>query len=349
MTVKLSLEKMHKKFLNKLCEEIPLNLRYNSKYNEKQILGPIVYASVDNAFLESLNTELRNRPNSDTIFYHLKSLGWNQILELFQNMIRKNHLELRRIYRLIGPVKVAIDFHDIPYYGKDKGAFVVRGKRKDGTNKFYRIISIDIVERGKRFTMAVIPMNTLKSNKKAVEDIVNELKGIVKISCILMDRGFESVEVYKTLFRMKKRWVTPVKKSRKIVRLMDECAKADIWKTVYRLQCNRNYIDVRLLIYRTEDGDLVGFFTNMDAEPEQIAELYSWRWGIETGYRIKKEFRARTCSTSFAVRLFLILLSVLLYNFWVSVNVENWLLNEKALTARKVRIIFRIVIEQDIG
>ncbi len=86
----------------------------------------------------------------------------------------------------------------------------------------------------------------------------------------------------------------------------------------------------------------------MSVEPDWVAKTYPERWGIETGYRVKKEFRAKTCSRSFVVRLFFILISVILYNFWVSLNVESHILGEKTLTVRKVRITFRRIIETDI-
>ncbi len=97
-----------------------------------------------------------------------------------------------------------------------------------------------------------------------------------------------------------------------------------------------------------EGGDLVGFFTNMDVESEWVAKTYPERWGIETGYRVKKEFRAKTCSTSFTVRLFFILMSVVLYNFWVSVNVINRFFEGGLLTVRTIRTTFRRVIESEI-
>ncbi|MBD3155252.1 MAG: transposase, partial [Candidatus Aenigmarchaeota archaeon] len=278
----------------------------------------------------------------------IKKLNWKDILEIFQEMIRKNYLDVRRMYRITGKAKLAIDFHDIPYYGKDDDLFITRGKPKSGTNKFLKIISIDIVERGRRFTLSIIPMNTFKSKRKVIKDLLNHIKGLVRIDCVLMDRGFQSIDVYKLFNKRKKNWITPVKKTAKIMSIMDECAKKNVWKTIYRLQCNRNYIDVRLLIYPTEDGDLVGFFTNMDVEPDWVARTYPQRWGIETGYRVKKEFRAKTCSTSFTVRLLFILVSVVLYNFWILLNVENHILGEKTITVRKVRITFRRILEQGI-
>lgn len=345
MTLKLNFENVHKKFLNELCKEVPLNLNYNCTYTKRKIFAPLVYAAIENISLESINEELPNIPNSDTTFYHIKKLGWKDVLEIFQRMISQNYLQMRKMYRLTGKVKVAIDFHDIPYYGEDDSKWIIRGKQKNGTTRFFRIATVDIVKRGRRFTLAVIPINTFKSKRKVVENLVNQMKGLVKIECILMDRGFESIEVYRSLNKMKKKWITPVRKSARIMRIMDECARAGIWKTLYRLQCNKDYIDVKLLIYPTKDGDLVGFFTNMDVEPEWVAKTYPQRWGIETGYRVKKQFRARTCSRNFVVRLFFVLLSVILYNFWVSVNVEYIHTKKETITVRIVRITLRRLIE----
>ena len=50
----------------------------------------------------------------------------------------------------------------------------------------------------------------------------------------------------------------------------------------------------------------------------KIFGQYGKRWGIETGYRVKKEtFRARTTSKNYSIRLFYFLFSVLLYNLWI--------------------------------
>ncbi len=56
---------------------------------------------------------------------------------------------------------------------------------------------------------------------------------------------------------------------------------------------------------------------------QRLAETYRKRWGIETGYRVKKEFRAKTSSVSPGVRFVFLFLSVILYNTWVLVNGRN--------------------------
>ena len=58
----------------------------------------------------------------------------------------------------------------------------------------------------------------------------------------------------------------------------------------------------------------IGFATNMQLKD---SELYSKRWGIETGYRMMGEARARTRSTKTVSRIFCFLYSVVMFNAWM--------------------------------
>ena len=74
-----------------------------------------------------------------------------------------------------------------------------------------------------------------------------------------------------------------------------------------------------------EKAPRASFITNFRI-PEQLAHyLYEWyskRWGIETGYRqIDNDFKAKTTSKNYCIRLFYFLFSVCLYNLWVLVNI----------------------------
>jgi IS4 transposase len=73
-----------------------------------------------------------------------------------------------------------------------------------------------------------------------------------------------------------------------------------------------------------EDDRYFLFITSIPVDSEetafQLARDFRKRWRIETGYKMKKQFRGKTCSLSYAVRLFLILLSFVLYNLWVVIN-----------------------------
>ncbi|MHA2344146.1 MAG: hypothetical protein ACXADW_19960 [Candidatus Hodarchaeales archaeon] len=65
------------------------------------------------------------------------------------------------------------------------------------------------------------------------------------------------------------------------------------------------------------------FATNIEVEKGKESDLfilYGKRWGIETSYRLKVDFRPRTTSKNYVVRLFYFLFSTCLYNLWVLAN-----------------------------
>jgi putative transposase len=74
------------------------------------------------------------------------------------------------------------------------------------------------------------------------------------------------------------------------------------------------------------------FATNIDFNENDIGlsnrifMKYSKRWGIETGYRVKKHsFRSKTTSKNYHIRLFYFLFSVLLYNLWILIDILLWI------------------------
>ena len=79
-------------------------------------------------------------------------------------------------------------------------------------------------------------------------------------------------------------------------------------------------------IITEKDNKKHAFATNIDIgfkrRLHHLYDLYGKRWGIETSYRIKDhDFKARTTSKKYVVRLFYFLFCVLLYNLWVLANV----------------------------
>ena len=72
-----------------------------------------------------------------------------------------------------------------------------------------------------------------------------------------------------------------------------------------------------------------------------IADFYSRRWQIETGYRVKKyAFRGKTTSRKYIIRYIYFMLSVVLYNFWILINgiliIELNLKGDKPILSAKV-------------
>jgi len=54
----------------------------------------------------------------------------------------------------------------------------------------------------------------------------------------------------------------------------------------------------------------------------RLYEMYCKRWGIETSYRqVEHDFKSKTTSRNYNIRLFYFLFSCCLYNLWVLVNI----------------------------
>ena len=61
----------------------------------------------------------------------------------------------------------------------------------------------------------------------------------------------------------------------------------------------------------------IGFATNC---PKIRIELYSSRWGIETGYAKLEECRAKTRTTDLAARMLCFYYSMVLFNEWIIIR-----------------------------
>ncbi len=83
--------------------------------------------------------------------------------------------------------------------------------------------------------------------------------------------------------------------------------------------------NVKLILVDDEKGIKRAFVSNFEIHPEQtfnLYEMYGKRWGIETGYRnLEHDFKPRTTTTNYNIRLFYFLFSCCLYNLWVLVNI----------------------------
>ena len=68
---------------------------------------------------------------------------------------------------------------------------------------------------------------------------------------------------------------------------------------------------------------MFAYVTNVPVTSETAVELgeeYRKRWGVETGFRMKKKLRGKTNSPKYSVRLLFLMLSVLLYNLFILLN-----------------------------
>ena len=197
-----------------------------------------------------------------------------------------------------------------------------------GTDKCYKFASINIVEKGKRFTLLALPVSNLTNKEEILTKLLYYTKKRVKINKLYVDRGFfdsKSIGVFNT-FGVK--WLMPGHKNYAIRRAMDVSPAPRVISGF----CMKNVRFNLVIGINKRSGEKQVFATNMHFKDndvdhiERLFFLYSKRWGIETSYRVKKHsFRAKTTSKNFHIRLFYFLFSVLLYNLWILADILIWL------------------------
>jgi hypothetical protein len=274
-----------------------------------------------------------NLPDLDALERRL-----NQALAACISRPLRRHLSRRRH-------RVAIDLHLRPYHGQpDRSADeLVRGQAKSGTTHFHAYATAYLILKGQRFTLA---LSYVRAGEKAPEVVKRLLRRCaelqVKAGLVLLDRGFWEVAVLRYLMAARYPFLMPVIARGKKADRPDGPSGTRVfqyWRkggwseyTLKETGKKGKTAAVKIGVHvRNRDGRrgkhgkerLVYAYWGWEPSGlRQMSEVYRGRFGIETSYRQLGEAKARTCSRSPSVRLFLVGVALLLRNVWVYLHHE---------------------------
>lgn len=332
---------LKKEFIN----DLPITMAENCTYTKRNIINTVIFSVSNNNFIEYSTKRLQDKkgfcPSSDTVFYHLNKLNENSVFSTFQqvNQTLLNQAKHQGVFDK--PVWCGLDIHKMPWYGKKKDIFVLGMERVRGTSFGHGYASLECVNPGKRFTLSALPLNQFTTKKKIISFLVNQAREHVDISRLFLDREFFNIESINMLEELSALFVIPVKENKKITSLIKEfkqkCQKSlPPYEPYYTLITDYTLKKVKdsstftmVLVVESpekpdDEWDVFTYATNIpvtQVNAVEIADSYRKRWGIETGFRVKENVRGKTCSPDYAIRLFLQLLSILLYNLWQLCNI----------------------------
>ena len=327
-----------------------LKLPSNADYEIENVLNVLLHAATSTSnSLESASNDLKRKnpdariPSADTIFNYINCNKIEEILSSFRTI----NLETFKMMELEGKVHdIAIDFHHVPFYG-DKNTPLIRGmKPKNGTSWGYEYCTLDIIGDDK-LTLDVIPISALKKDYSIlVELLFKRLEEMnVKIGTVYLDKEFCNDDTISVLTKRKINFVIACKSNKKIKKELEKFKKENGHKpTVSEYKFNENGTKFNLVAVPHEKKDYILFATNKDVKSieefeKSIPEEYRKRWNIETGYRIKNEFKIRTCTKSPVARTLFFLIQCILY------NILNMLKSVLEITAS----VMKSIIIEDIG
>jgi len=303
-----------------------ITLPESANYECQDTLNVLLHASTSSTnSLESASNDLKSKnpdsriPSADTIFNYIKDNNIEDALSAF----RKMNFEIFKMMKLENTVHdIAIDFHDVPFYG-DKNTPGIRGiKPKNGSSWGKSFCTLDIIGTS-HLTLDVIDINGLNKNYSLfIESLFERLKKIgVKTGTTYLDKEFFNRAVISKLDELKVNFVIAAKSNQVINRELKNHQKE--WgntPTIFEYQFKQGGPSFSIVaIYDDKKERYILFATNKEAESTEkfektIPEEYRKRWNIETGYRVKNDFKIRTCTKSPVARVLFFVIQCIMYN-----------------------------------
>ena len=322
----------------KLYDSINLKIRPNAVYTKNDVLDFLIYSTTlsNPTITKGYRCYKRLKQKGkvihpNTIFYHLYKLRYEDVNEILNASIREFLKSSKKVLGNRKRVSLAIDTTDWLYYGKDVPG-VVRIRPRDGTSKGFKFMTSNVVVEGLRFTVGAKPILEFTNEVEVLEYLIKEAMKYFEIECVYLDRHFFTVDFIAKLQELNVKFVMPAVKNPRIKELMKQYKAPKVVEYEMTKSSDRKK-SVRLNLFIVEDrGEKLVFASNLPPHYlNVIADMYRKRWGIETSYRVKSGLRLRTCSRKYVVRFFLFVLSVILYNAWVLLNLLYGLVRLQAI------------------
>ncbi|WP_211263791.1 hypothetical protein, partial [Methanobrevibacter cuticularis] len=147
----------------------------NTAYNDKMIVYHLLNAAVSRTSVSNVSNLCIDAPSEGTIRYRLRNINLDGIQQSLNENLKIHGIKTVHKKRNI----FAIDFVNIPYYGKEKNnGDTIKTKPKQGTSQFYTYASIYIILRNKRYTLAVKHVKKGETLKDTVDFLINEIEAI---------------------------------------------------------------------------------------------------------------------------------------------------------------------------
>ena len=322
-----------------LAEHLPLQADgYTCTTDD--LLNVLLGVAANRGTIEAVCADLVGTPDAETIRGYFKDqLRVEDLPELERQLNRALSDEIPpRVWRQARDV--AIDFHDRPYYGKQPQVtgLWVRGRARDGTTRFYRVITAYVMLNHLRVTLVVRFVLPEEDTVQVLKDVLKRAKRLgIQIERLFLDKGFASIAVqeYLTHSGQPALIACPIRGKTGGTRAL--CQGNKSYLTAYTFTSGNTQWTAQLAVCRAFTTArrtkrmkrratwLIYILIHLDLSPRQTRRLYRRRFGIESSYRCAGQVRGWTTSPNPAYRFVLLALSFVLLNVWMHLR---WLFTQ---------------------
>jgi putative transposase len=336
---RLSAQEIHRLVSEVLQEHFPLEMEGRA-YEPQAIWDVLIAAAVERLTIEGASELLEDAPSPNTVRNVLRGVLPEDGLETLE--ARLNDMLVARLppNLLNRYLPCAIDITEIAYHGQheDSDEGIRRGKAKSGTTHFHCYATLYTVKRGKRYTLALTLVKRSDISLSVLQRLLARGEALgLQIQRLYLDRGFDNNGVVAFLKTQPFPAIIPL-----TIRGQKGGSRALLtgrssYRTIYT-RTSQTYGEQTLTVYivckysagRYKRHGLERFAYILTGHillpPLQIYEEYRHRFAIESSYRLMNQVRARTASTSVALRLWFVGLAFLLLNLWGLVKASVYVL-----------------------
>jgi hypothetical protein len=363
---------VHSALVSLLTDTLPLDLDARD-LDEETLWDILLYASFHQTTIEAACLELGVSSGTTTRNHLTEELGDSpsDLLALERQLNQALRTQLPRSFRRhlnSRPYDVAIDLVELSYYGKPHrhAQEVRRGPAKAGTTYFHCYATIAVVHDNQRYELALTFVWAKESLTAVVLRLLKYVRLLgLRVRCAYLDKGFSRVEIFRLLRRHRIPYIIPVPLRGQGLKAL--CCGQRSYQTRYTFNATtaQPYTTDIVLVRRYRavrrgrhgvDWLVYAVYRIGRCEPHQVHQLYSWRFGIESGYRQMHQVRARTTSRHPGLRLLLVGLALLILNCYMALR-QVWLTMRQYgcriytvwLTLQRLARLFVHVIEHLLG
>jgi len=299
----------------------------NAEFDDKTIVYHLVNASVSKTSISNVSKVCDDAPSEGTIRYRLSDLELDPIQ---QNINEKLKIHATKtVHKKCN--EFAIDFVNIPYYGKEENSGdTIKTKPTQGTSRYYSYASIYLILNNKRYTLAVKYIRKEDTLKDTIDFLINEIEtNGFKIKELFLDKEFFTVEVINYLQNRKIPFIIPCVKrgpSGGIRKLLNG-KKSYSTKYTMRSKEDEATFQVNVVVkyskgkYKRNGIEHFAYVVyGMDMPIKNTFKKYRKRFGIESSYRLMNQARTHTSTKKSVLRLLYIGISLLLVNIWIYIQ-----------------------------
>jgi hypothetical protein len=333
---------------------LPLSAK-GEKVQPTDLLEILVFAAASRLSINQACHDLEGAPSGATVLGQLA----NQLSDLALLEVTMCEVLARLLPRGLGQKgrRVAIDLIELPYHGgvDDKHEDeVCRGKAKQGTTHFFTYATAYVVLRGRRYTLALCRVKATMTMDQVIDKLLRRVQALgIKISLLLLDRGFYSVKVIRQLISQKQPFIMPaIKRGKKpqapggpsgtYVMAQWTCSGWTTY-TVSSAKDGQVTFDLAVVCHNLQgrwgrhqrEAWLYATWGVKDRSLAWIRQTYRSRFGIESSYRQVHQAKIKTSSRNPVLRLLFVSVAFVMRNVWVWLHAE--VIAEPRRGARKLQ------------